>query len=202
MTGWSEGGPWALAAAAHIDPDRLRHVASIAGGSYGAFGDNWAAAHLSAADALGGWLAMRFRPGLRLMYRALELTATHFRATYLDQLRKAVNAYDRNLLEDPALAQTLADAGAECFAQGPDGLVRDAECLYRHWSFDVRRIERRVHFWQGTDDRLVPASINRLVAERTPGAVWHPVADAGHFVAVGAADDILRTAAADLRAAD
>ena len=200
MTGWSEGGPWALAAAAHIDPDRLRHVASIAGGSYGAFGDNWAAAHLSAADALGGWLAMRFRPGLRLMYRALELTATHFRATYLDQLRKAVNAYDRNLLEDPALAQTLADAGAECFAQGSAGLVRDAELLYRRWAFDVRTIERTVHLWQGLDDLLVPDPINRAVADAMPGAVWHPVGGAGHFVAVGSADEVFAIAAEELGA--
>jgi len=37
VTGWSEGGPWALAAAAYIDLDRLRHVSSIAGGSYRAF---------------------------------------------------------------------------------------------------------------------------------------------------------------------
>ena len=42
VTGWSEGGPWALAAAAYIDPLRLLHVSSIAGGSYGTFGDNWA----------------------------------------------------------------------------------------------------------------------------------------------------------------
>src|SRR5262245_64276336 len=32
VTGWSEGGPWALAAAAYIDPGRLQHVSSIAGG--------------------------------------------------------------------------------------------------------------------------------------------------------------------------
>ncbi|MBW4551105.1 MAG: alpha/beta hydrolase [Aphanocapsa sp. GSE-SYN-MK-11-07L] len=31
VTGWSEGVPWALAAAAYIDPVRLRHVSSIAG---------------------------------------------------------------------------------------------------------------------------------------------------------------------------
>ena len=53
VTGWSEGGPWALAAAAYIDPVRLRHVSNIAGGCYGAFGDNWAADRLSRADARG-----------------------------------------------------------------------------------------------------------------------------------------------------
>ena len=79
VTGWSEGGPWALAAAAYIDPRRLRHVSSIAGGSYGTFGDNWAADHLSKADALGGYLALHFEPGFRLMYAVLGLTAKHFR---------------------------------------------------------------------------------------------------------------------------
>jgi pimeloyl-ACP methyl ester carboxylesterase len=62
VTGWSEGGPWALAAAAYLDPARLVHVTSIAGGSYGAFGANWAAKDLSKADAIGGFLALHFRP--------------------------------------------------------------------------------------------------------------------------------------------
>jgi pimeloyl-ACP methyl ester carboxylesterase len=60
VTGWSEGGPWALAAAAYIDPLRLRHISCLAGGNYGAFGDNWAADQLSKVDAFGGSLAQRF----------------------------------------------------------------------------------------------------------------------------------------------
>src|SRR4051812_44085449 len=83
VTGWSEGGPWALAAAAYIDPRRLRHVSSIAGGSYGAFGDNWAGDQLSKADAFGGFLALRFPPGFRLMYATLGVTARRFPGTYL-----------------------------------------------------------------------------------------------------------------------
>ena len=200
VTGWSEGGPWALAAAAYIDPRRLRHVSSIAGGSYGAFGDNWAAEHLSKADALGGFLALHFEPGFRLMYAAIGLTAEHFRATYIDQLRKAVNDYDRRVLLRPDVETALSEASAECFAHGSDGLVHDAQLLYRRWAFDVTAIERRVHMWQGLDDRLVPDAINKSVAERMPGAVWHPVEGAGHFVAVGAADDVLAIAAEDLRA--
>ncbi|MCA0304914.1 MAG: alpha/beta hydrolase, partial [Proteobacteria bacterium] len=43
VTGWSEGGPYALACAAGIPRDRLALAVSVAGGSYGAFGDNWAA---------------------------------------------------------------------------------------------------------------------------------------------------------------
>ena len=69
----------------------------------------------------------------------------------------------------------FSDACAECFAHGSDGLVRDAELLYRSWAFDVAAIERRVHMWQGLDDRLVPDPINKAVADAMPGAVWHPV---------------------------
>jgi len=200
VTGWSEGGPWALAAAATIDPARLRHVTSIAGGSYGAFGDNWARKHLSAVDALGGFLALHFEPGFRLMYAALAKTAVDFRDTYIQQLLKAINAYDQEIVRQPGFATAFCDASAECFAHGSDGLVRDSELLYRRWAFDVTTIERRVHLWQGMDDRLVPAPINKEVADHMPGSVWHPVEGAGHFVAVGSADDVFAIAAEELGA--
>ena len=78
VTGWSEGGPWAFAAAAYIDPNRLRHVSSIAGGSYGTFGANWATEYRAGSDKLGGFLALHMRPGFRLMYAALDLAAKRF----------------------------------------------------------------------------------------------------------------------------
>lgn len=198
VTGWSEGGPWALAAAAYIDPQRLRHVSSIAGGSYGAFGDNWAAKYLSTADTLGGFLAFHFEPGFRLMYATLGIAAQHFRESYIDQVRKAANDYDRQILEEPEVTAAFSDMSAECFAQGSEGLVRDSELLYHNWAFDVTGITRRVHIWQGLDDTLVPPVINKTIADRMPGAVWHSVANAGHFVAVRAAEEILAVAAKEL----
>jgi pimeloyl-ACP methyl ester carboxylesterase len=200
VTGWSEGGPWALAAAAYIDPLRLRHVSSIAGGSYGTFGDNWAADYLSKIDALGGSLALRFKPGFRLMYASLGIAAKRFRGSFVKQLRKTVNDYDRQILLRPEVETAFGDAVAECFAHGSDGLVRDAELLYRSWAFDVTTIERPVHMWQGLDDLLVPDPINKAVADRMPGSVWHQVEDAGHFVAVGAGDEIFAIAAEELGA--
>lgn len=200
VTGWSEGGPWALAAAAYIDPGRLRHVSSIAPGSYGAFGDNSAAQYLSRIDALGGSLALRFPLGFRLMYAALGLIAKRFRTSFVKQIRNNVSAYDRQLLSRDDIAQEFGEACAECFAHGSDGLVRDAELLYRRWAFDIHRIDRPVHVWQGLDDALVPEPINKAVADAMPGAVWHPVEEAGHFVAIGCGDEILAIAAKELGA--
>jgi pimeloyl-ACP methyl ester carboxylesterase len=200
VTGWSEGGPWALAAAAYLDPERLRHVTSIAGGSYGAFGDNWAADQLSKADALGGTLALRFSPAFRLMYASLGLVTKRFPGTFMKQLLSSVNDYDRQVLAQADNESIMSEAGAECFAHGSAGLVRDSELLYRSWAFDVAKIGRPVHMWQGTDDWLVTESINKAVADAMPGAVWHPVEGAGHFVAVGSADDVFAVAAEELGA--
>lgn len=200
VTGWSEGGPWALAAAAYINPARLRHVSSIAPGSYGAFGDNSAAQYLSKIDALGGSLALRFKPGFRLMYAALGLSAKRFQNSFVKQIRNNLSEYDQRMLDKSEIAKGFGDACAECFAHGSDGLVRDAELLYRRWAFDIGTIERPVHLWQGLDDALVPDPINKAVADAMPGTVWHPVEGGGHFIAVGSGDEILAIAAKELGA--
>ena len=71
VSGWSEGGPWPLAAAAYLDPARLRHVTSIAGGNYGTFGDMWAAKFMDKIDTVGGHLALHHRFAFHLMYEIL-----------------------------------------------------------------------------------------------------------------------------------
>lgn len=198
VTGWSEGGPWALAAAAYLDPARLVHVTNIAGGCYGALGANWAAAHLSSQDALGGRLALHFHPGFRLMYDVLGMTARDFGNTYKKTIVKAVNPADRVVLSDDQVMETFLAESSDCFRQGSEGLVADATLLYDAWPFDITKVTRPVHFWQGTTDTLVPEVINKTIADRTPGAIWHSVPEGGHFIAVSHADEILAIAAEDL----
>lgn len=198
VTGWSEGGPWALAAAAYLDPARLIHVTCIAGGNYGTFGANWAARYLSSADALGGRLALHLHPGFKLMYELLGLSAKRFGDRYATAIMKSVSAADREVLADDEVLASFLAASRECFRHGADGLVVDATLLYEAWPFDITEVTRPVHFWQGSDDTLVPEIINRTVADRTPGAVWHPVSGGGHFIAVGHANDILALVANDL----
>jgi len=200
VSGWSEGGPSTLAAAACIDPTRLRHVTYIAGAAYGAFGDDSAARYLSRADALGGRLALRHKMAFHLMYELIEIGAVHFRRSYVKALRKSLNERDATLLDDPAVAEAVAGMAVECFAQGSEALVDDAELAYRRWPFDVTEIERPVHLWQGTDDHLVPCPVNEEVAERMPGAVWHPVEGEDHLVAVPEGDRIFAVAAQELGA--
>lgn len=198
VTGWSEGGPWALASAAYLDPARLVHVTCVAGGSYGAFGTNWAAKHLSQADAMGGFLALHFRPGFQLMYDLVDIAATRFPEQYKKGLLKASCPADLAVLADAEVMNAIAESGRECFRHGADGLVTDARMLYQQWPFDVTAIQRPVHLWQGTADTFVPYAVNEPLGKRMPGAVWHEVADGGHFIAVSHAAEILAIAARDL----
>jgi pimeloyl-ACP methyl ester carboxylesterase len=201
VTGWSEGGPWALAAAAYLDPARLVNVNCIGGASYGTFGANWAAKYLSSADALGGRLALHFHPGFKLMYELLGMSVKHFEERYAEAIEKSVSAADREVLADPEVSKMFLEASQECFRHGADGLVADATMLYAAWPFDMTKVTRPIHFWQGTADTLVPEAINKTVADRTPGAIWHPISGGGHFIAVSHANDILALAANDLASA-
>lgn len=169
VTGWSEGGPWALAAASYQ----------------------------SRVDALGGRLALHFHPGFRLMYELLGLSATRFQASYLQALKNSIGISDQEVLSDEGVCQSFLEASRECFRQGAEGLVTDATLLYEAWPFDMTTVTRPVNFWQGTDDQLVPEPINRMVADKTPGAIWHSINGGGHFIALSHADDILAQVASD-----
>lgn len=198
VSGWSGGGPAALAAAAYIDPSRLLHVTDIAGAPYGAFGADWASQYLSAADKLGGRLAIHHPLLMHWMYSSIELDAVHFRNSYWKTLYKVTNDHDRAYLDAPGVQEAFVDASADCFAQGVEGLLYDSELCYKPWPFDVTKIERTIHIWQGTDDHFVPFEINKIMAERIPGAVLHEVPGGDHFIAIGCADEIFAVAASEI----
>src|SRR5262249_41414451 len=108
------------------------------------------------------------------------------------------SAADRAVLADDDVMTSFLATCRECFRHGAGGLVVDATILYNAWPFDMTEVARPIHFWQGSADTLVPEAINKTVAEKTPGAIWHPISGGGHFIAVSHADDILALAANDL----
>lgn len=183
VSGWSEGGPWALGCAHYTDSNRLVMTASIAGGSYGAFGDNWCAPFQDKVDRLGGFLAMHLTPAFTLMYDILGWDAVKHPENYWHQLMGALSESDQIACSDPEVKKLFLATSAECFRTGARGLVADALALYHQWAFDVRQTKAPVQFWQGEEDQLIPPEINRRIADVMPGAQWNSVAGIGHFVA-------------------
>ena len=182
VTGTSGGGHWALAAAYYIPKTRLAHASCLAGACYGTFGDNWAAQYLSKVDAFGGWLAIHSKLGISAMYAMLGLYSTKWPKQYSATIMKVVCPADQNVLKQPGSLDFFMKMSRECFRQGAAGLVIEAILTYKKWDFDVTKIERPVHFWQGQADTLMPPIINKMVAERMPYAIWHPVDGEGHLL--------------------
>ena len=139
VTGWSEGGPWALAAAAYIDPappsPRQQHRAGKLRRIRGQLGGAIPFEDRRARRIAGAAVQTRLPPDVR---RHSALSAKRFRDSFVKQMRNTVNDYDRQILLRPEIAKGFGDSCAECFAHGSDGLVRDAELLYRRWAFDVK----------------------------------------------------------------
>ncbi len=135
------------------------------------------------------------------MYALLGLSATRYEASYLQALKKSIGVSDQEVLSDEEVCRSFLEASRECFRQGAEGLVADATMLYEAWSFDMAKVARPVHFWQGSDDNLVPEPINSIVADRTPGAIWHSISGGGHFIAISHANQILAEVASDLATA-
>ncbi|MBX3414197.1 MAG: alpha/beta fold hydrolase [Pirellulales bacterium] len=97
VTGWSGGGPSALAAAAYIDPARLRHVTCISGGNYGTFGDNWAADQLSKIDALGACSPCTSSPvSVSCMPRSASRPNIFARPISINCARRSATTIDRS----------------------------------------------------------------------------------------------------------
>ncbi len=86
---------------------------------------------------MGGFLALHFRPGFHLMYDLIDIAATRFPEQYKKGLLKASCAADLAVLADAEVMDAIVEAGRECFRHGADGLVTDAQMLYRQWPFDI-----------------------------------------------------------------
>lgn len=70
------------------------------------------------------------------------------------------------------------------------------------WEFDPMKLENpfpnnegSVHLWMGDDDRFVPVTLQRYIAQQLPWINYHELTGAGHMFAFseGMTDTILKT---------
>jgi pimeloyl-ACP methyl ester carboxylesterase len=190
-TGWSGGGPHALACAALL-PDRVMAAATIAGvAPYDAEGLDWTAGMgednqveypLAARDpeALLEW--MRPRVADHADVRAEELVSL---------LASLLSAVDREEVTGE-FGELLAESFHRAFRDGLWGWYDDDLAFVGHWGFDVASIRVPVSIWQGREDLMVPFAHGEWLAAHVPGARSRLRPEHGHLsLAVGAIGEIL-----------
>jgi pimeloyl-ACP methyl ester carboxylesterase len=193
------GGPHVLATAALL-PERVISAATVAGAApHDADGLDWGEGMGDenieemglagqGADVLAPWL---------------ERQADELRETTPEDLHRILG----DLVSDVDRA-TLTGAYAEhscaslrgSLSNGIWGWLDDDLALVRSWGFDLDSIHVPVTIWHGAQDRFVPISHGRWLADHLPGARGRLLEHEGHLsLGVGhhgdVLDDLIATAA-------
>jgi len=163
VVGYSGGGPHALACAALLAERVLATVTVACVGPYGVEGLNY-------FDGMGVEAELRAAVRGRAELEH-ELTTVPFDPSVFTQLDYAALSAEWNWLNVTS---------GKAFEQGLDGLIDDDLATVQPWGFDVTAIDGPVLMVHGDDDRMVPASHTRWLADHVPGAELRLSPGVGH----------------------
>jgi pimeloyl-ACP methyl ester carboxylesterase len=193
VLGYSAGGPYALAAAARLG-ERVTAVGAIS--TVGR--RDW-------PGALDG-----MAPGERTLYRLIglspRLVGPYFGFAkwllarkperFLAEFEKELSDTDREVYAKPEIKEIVLRTSREGLRQGGAGAAEDwAEFARRPWGFELAELNRLVHLWFGTADRIVPVAQGRHLASLLPNPVVHEIQGEGHLLIFSQFDDILSSLA-------
>lgn len=179
-TGWSGGGPHALACAALLG-DRVRAAASIAGvAPHDADALDWTAGmgreNLEEFEAARGGEAVLL-PYLRAEAEELaRVTGPELARSFGD----LVADVDRDALSGE-VADELAAETRDGLREDVWGWLDDDLAFVRPWGFDLQAIRVPVMVWQGGQDRMVPEPHGRWLATHVAGVQARFHDDHGHI---------------------
>jgi pimeloyl-ACP methyl ester carboxylesterase len=178
--GISGGGPHALACAALL-PDRVTAAASLAGvAPYEAEGLDWLAGMgednlVEFAAVVEGRAALE---PLLESHRAAFATATG--QDVREQWSTLLSPVDAEVATAELADYLVANVQAG-LASGVEGWVEDDLAFAEPWGFDLDAITVPVLVWQGEEDRFVPPSHGRWLAEHVPGVDARISPEDGHL---------------------
>ncbi|WP_353635133.1 alpha/beta hydrolase [Halobacterium sp. NMX12-1] len=172
VVGFSGGGPYALACAAHT-PGRVSRCAVVSG--VGPPGSERGDLGFERALASASRVSPQFgRPLVWLMARAVASA---------DSFTDVVGDADADLA-DPRRGESgrvlLADF-REGLRQGTTPLATDYGVLYGDWDFDLADVTVPTRVFHGREDANVPLAAGERVASAVPDADLAVYENAGHF---------------------
>ncbi|MGO9407876.1 MAG: alpha/beta fold hydrolase [Acidimicrobiales bacterium] len=190
VSGWSGGGPHALACAARLE--QAAAVLSIAGvAPYEADGLDWLAGMgeenlTEFKAAVEGEASLR--PYVELGREHLaEVTA----AGIVESLASVLPDVDRAVLTDE-FGEDMSSSFHEALRAGVDGWLDDDLAFVRPWGFDLREVSIPTMIWQGSADLMVPFAHGRWLSSRLSHATVHLEQGEGHLsIALGAIGPML-----------
>jgi len=190
VLGISGGGPHALVCA-HELAERLLGVACVSG-----VGPLYHPAAMDGMMTLNRWLTRLSRRGqflLRLLMRLQFGAAQRNPARMLDVMSKQLPPADQAIVTEPEFRAMMADDLRSNSSTMALAAAQDFVLFASHWGFAMEEIRVPVHFFQGSEDRNVPAQHAELMAGMVPGAELHRYPGEGHFLVVPRLQEIMET---------
>ena len=198
-TGWSGGGPHALALAA-MRPDRVAGVSTFAGVMpYGIEGTDFLAG-MGEGNVKEFGLVAQGEAAIRPYLEARALTMrVPDPAGLLKTWASILPATDKAVLSEEFGSEVAAGV-AEAVRNGVSGWLDDDLAFARPWGFALEDLAVPSFVWQGSADLMVPFAHGQWLARNLPGATAHLKEGEGHMsIVLAAADEIVEELAATLR---
>jgi pimeloyl-ACP methyl ester carboxylesterase len=190
VSGWSGGGPHALACAARLEEaSAALLIASVA--PYEAEGVDWMAG-MGEGNVNEFGAALRGEGRLRpYLEQAREHLAEVTAAGVVASLESVLPEVDRVVLTDEFGAD-MSLSFREALRLGVDGWIDDDLAFVRPWGFDLGEVSIPTMIWQGSVDLMVPFAHGRWLSSRLPHATAHLEQGEGHLsIALGAIGHML-----------
>jgi len=186
VSGFSAGGPYALATAASF-PDRITAVLLLSSAGDPSTPD--ADRGVVASERLLGRLAQRKPAVARLLWRGTR-----------SLLRRRPSLVTGSLLStapadaawfDPEKSREVAETLLESLRQGTDAMVEDYGRCYDLWDFDPRAVRAPVTAWHGEADQLVPMRLAEHLQAELADASLVRLPGTGHIGTLRVLADVL-----------
>jgi pimeloyl-ACP methyl ester carboxylesterase len=186
VSGFSAGGPYALAAAAAF-PDRVTSALLLSSAGDPATPHPDKGVVLS--ERVMGQLAIHQPAVARAFWRLTGPLVHRWPIRFTRPLLHTAPVDDAFFDDEDARA--VAIELEESLRQGPAAMVEDYARCYEPWDFDPGSIRSPVVAWHGEDDRLVPMRLAEQLQTEIPGARLIRLPGTGHMGTFRAIGDLL-----------
>ena len=176
--GWSGGGPHSLATT--FEPRNVGAITLAGVGAYGVSDLNFLEGmgqenHDEFGAALSGESSVR---------NWLIENASAMQKVSGDEIREAfgglIGVADKAVLEG-AYAEEMAASMRAGIEESFDGWIDDDIAFIKHWGFDLAKINKPVHLWQGDDDFMVPHAHSKWLEKHIPNSQLRFIPGEGHI---------------------
>lgn len=188
LFGHDAGGCYALACA-KLFPERLHSV--LVCNSYAPF-ESLAEYDGAVPNEKLFYSLARYLPSLFIRYSQLQLSKlTNDFAWYYKKITRYLPDCDREIILLPEMISMIYQTSLEGL-KDTYGFAKDMVLVTKDWGFDLRDVQVPVQIWHGAQNRYIPPSMGKRLAQQLPHATLNIVEEQGHFLTLSHWQELLK----------